>query len=253
MTDDTIAGLDQLETASDADAIADACTLLSLGLKLPKYFYIHRRQFNQLGLVGHNAGDRGFINSLPLDASSDDPVVARPKARVAPFFWSEADYGKCGPKERLAFDARVRFGYRSGVCAYVGGDSGQSLTLVLASDDIATPAGDPVGTLGMALLGAGHILNAANRCAAPAGGVAQLTARERDCLLYVLAGASAKVTGQALCLAPRSVRQYLERARRRLGVENSFQAALVAARAGLVDIDEAKRITASIAADVGQT
>lgn len=253
MNEQTIASLALIDSASTAESLAGACAGLAKGLGLTHFFFVHRSGFNQLGLVCHNAGSTDFLKLLPLANDSCDPLVERPRSSRIPFFWSGEDYASCDEATLAAYQARAMLGFRSGVCAPAIGAGDQSIVLVLGWEQARVPDHDPIGIHGPAFMGAISTLVAASRIAVANVIAPRLTQRELDCLLYVLAGASAKITARELSVAPRSVHQYLERARKRLGTENSFQAALIAVRAGLIDPNEAKRIGASISPDVGQT
>ena len=64
-----------------------------------------------------------------------------------------------------------------------------------------------------------------------------LTGRQRDCLKWVAAGKSSTDIGIILDISHNTVDEHLANACRRLGVRTRLQAALIAARMGLIEID----------------
>lgn len=241
-----------LDSATSAAELNLACEQVGKSLGLPHFYYVHRKLFGRVGLLGHNCGSPSIMELLPIDPDSGDPVSGRAIIEPAPFSWSAADYAQAPAMERTAYRARAALGYRSGICAAFHDNRSQSVHLVLASDAPTFTDDGSWTAYSIAFLAANTLLQAVSRIDNESDALIELTHRERDCLLYVLAGASAKVTARALDIGTRSVNQYLERARQRLGASNSFQAALAAARLGLIDSDEAQRIRASTAPDVGQ-
>jgi DNA-binding CsgD family transcriptional regulator len=82
-------------------------------------------------------------------------------------------------------------------------------------------------------LGAFHFHDAIERITAPARG-ANLTPRERTCLLFSSQGMSAKEIARALELSPRSVKFHHDNARVKLGATNLKQAISTATCIGLI-------------------
>ena len=64
-----------------------------------------------------------------------------------------------------------------------------------------------------------------------------LTGRQRDCLKWVAAGKSSTDIGIILEISHNTVDEHLANACRRLGVRTRLQAALIAARMGLIESD----------------
>jgi DNA-binding CsgD family transcriptional regulator len=74
--------------------------------------------------------------------------------------------------------------------------------------------------------------------------VIPLTERELECLTYAAAGGSAKVIGRHLGISSRTVEEYLQRCKSRLGTPNTLSASAQALRRGWIssrDIDLAGR------------
>ncbi|NLY55507.1 MAG: response regulator transcription factor [Firmicutes bacterium] len=65
-----------------------------------------------------------------------------------------------------------------------------------------------------------------------------LSPREKEVLGLVALGMGNEEIGKRLFISPKTVKNYVTRIRRKLGLENRTQVALYALRKGLVDIDE---------------
>lgn len=67
-----------------------------------------------------------------------------------------------------------------------------------------------------------------------ATGLESLTPREREVLIYCSKGFTAKEVGALLKLSDHTVREYSVRIHRKLDVNTNVEAAVIAAKAGLV-------------------
>ena len=124
--------------------------------------------------------------------------------------------------------------------------SGRTVVLVLASSQ--PQATLSVAEIGYAVLITSHLVEALARLGnSSAAATCPLAQRELECLLHTLAGHSAKVTARALGVGERSVNQYLQRSRAKLGCTTSFAAAMAAARHGWIDPSHAEALKASAA------
>lgn len=66
---------------------------------------------------------------------------------------------------------------------------------------------------------------------------AELSPRERECLIWTSRGKSSSDIGAILDLSPRTVDSYLEKACGKLKVRTRIEAVATAVRLGLVDVD----------------
>lgn len=64
-----------------------------------------------------------------------------------------------------------------------------------------------------------------------------LSPREREVLSLVALGLGNEEIGKQLFISPKTVKNYVTRIRRKLGLENRTQVALYALRKGLVDLE----------------
>ncbi|MBO8125723.1 MAG: response regulator transcription factor [Firmicutes bacterium] len=65
-----------------------------------------------------------------------------------------------------------------------------------------------------------------------------LSPREKEVLNLVALGMGNEEIGKLLFISPKTVKNYVTRVRRKLGLENRTQVALYAIREGLVDIED---------------
>lgn len=169
-----------------------------------------------------------------LDA---DPVTSRALLDLVPIAWTRADYQQSPLYSRM-HDTAAAAGWCEGATAsaWNGVDGGVVLTLAgrsLPANEFTHPAAAPYATLAAAML-----LDARKR--ARRVEIPRLAPREAQCLVAILSHLTVKEAARALGLEPRTVAQYLERARMKLGERTSRAAASRAERLGLI---EAPRFT----------
>lgn len=188
--------------------------------------------------VFHNAPTQMQAYVGGLESLAHDPIADRASSSRIPFVWSAADAGEWRT-------THGDFGYRSGVAASSWGPTGAGCVVLISCAEQQIPEASAHAFTSYALMAAvmasGPLKEINARTQAPC----PFTPRELDCLLYELAGMTAKQAARALGISPRSVRQYLERARARLGVKSSYAAATTAARYGWVDIKRAGELAES--------
>ncbi len=169
-----------------------------------------------------------------------DPVVHQASSRrTTPIVWDDIrpEHGP-EPARVAPFMAEAReFGLVSGVSFTLQGPSGETALLSLASRDHHAQAQERiVRALPAGQLLTGFIHDAARRIAATGGpaGCADLTPRERECLLWAAEGNTTLDTARILALSERTVVFHMRNAARKLGVRNRAQAVARAVTEGHV-------------------
>jgi LuxR family transcriptional activator of conjugal transfer of Ti plasmids len=153
-----------------------------------------------------------------------------------PVAWSSGEVckDKASQPVRELFHRASGFGIRSGYTIPIRSSIGQLATMTFASSLEADQFQQLLSRHRAELhLGAFHFHDAIERISAPARG-AQLTPRERTCLLFSSQGLSAKEIARALDLSPRSVKFHHDNARLKLGAINLKQAISTATCIGLI-------------------
>jgi LuxR family transcriptional regulator, activator of conjugal transfer of Ti plasmids len=220
--------LETLQSAKDHNDIIRGTETLTEGMGLQRYVIADVRA----GLIAgvHHNGPAEFDDQMTIGA---DPILARARVSGVPFAWA-ADSGTWR-------DQNGSLGYRTGVAATFLGPSGSGCIAVVSGSGPSIPAEHEVTLLGyltMAAIQIGAALPHFPRSYA----ASPFSARELDCLLYALAGRSAKETARALDIGARTVEQYLERARARLQAPTSYAAATIALRRGWLDLEQASEL-----------
>jgi DNA-binding CsgD family transcriptional regulator len=165
-----------------------------------------------------------------------DPVVLAATQSTVPVAWSSGRVSKDkAPKPvREMFERASGYGIRSGYTIPIRSSIGQLATMTFASPLGADEFQQLLTRHKAELhLGAFHFHDAIERITAPARG-ANLTPRERTCLLFSSQGMSAKEIARALELSPRSVKFHHDNARVKLGATNLKQAISTATCIGLI-------------------
>jgi len=165
-----------------------------------------------------------------------DPVVLKATQSTIPVAWSSGavDENQAPKPVQQMFERATDFGIRSGYTIPIRSSIGQLATMTFASSLDADEFRDLLGRCRAELhLGAFHFHDAIERISAPARG-AQLTPRERTCLMFSSQGLSAKEIARILDLSPRSVKFHHDNARVKLGATNLKQAIGTATCIGLI-------------------
>lgn len=240
--------LEALGVAVDASGIAAGASSLIEALGFQRYSIVDMR-----GGMGPlvNALYHNSPASLAADASSmggllDDSVLNKARKSLIPFAW------RAGQHVDAWRHAHAEDGYRSGVAAYshTGNGSGCVVILSWAGDQVPEDI-EPV-VLAYTLMAAVTLGDRLKRFAVAPQAECPLSERELDCLRYAMAGKSAKETARALGIDARTVQQYLERARSKLRVANSYAAAMAAVRSGWLTIAEAMELSGLAPAGAGE-
>ncbi|WP_431017184.1 autoinducer binding domain-containing protein [Bradyrhizobium pachyrhizi] len=169
-----------------------------------------------------------------------DPVVRRAAGSASVFSWDGAlSLRATSSAQRRFFDEAATFGVKSGITVPVRAGFGRTVAFTLATDApaLATDAlleadGDIVQLIGLYF----HAHLAAKRRSPDADRRARslLTQRQLQCLAWAAQGKSATDIAVLVDIAPRTVIDHLEKARRKLGATTTAQCIAEALRRGLL-------------------
>lgn len=225
--------IELLGEATHQAEVANAAASLTKAIGLERYFILDIR-----GGMGSEV--RGLYHDAPAmlrDEASDlrvfgsDPVLVKARTSRVPFLWrAEGNAWR---------DKNGALGYRSGVAAASYDGNGSGAIVILSGADECIQREHESTALAYALMAAVTVASAFERFAKASRPASPLTPRELDCLLYALVGKSAKETARALDIEPRTVNQYLERARSKLQAPTSYAAATQALGKGWLDLRQA--------------
>jgi LuxR family transcriptional activator of conjugal transfer of Ti plasmids len=227
--------IDQFADVTCAEEVAQAAAAFTGACGLERYAILVVRTGVVAG-VFHDAPDH-LRADFPRVISGDDPVVTMARASRVPFLWS-SDTG--GEWRRRNGDA----GYLSGVAAATWDSRGTGCILLASGAEAAIHEAHAQHLLIHAFMATSTANDPLQRVAAQMLAPCPLTERELECLYYAVAGKSAKETARALGVGPRTVDEYLERARAKLQVKTSLAAATVAIRNGWLDVQKALDLAA---------
>ncbi len=212
--------LAQLAAAESISAIGAGVGELSAALGMPHFVMLHLDRGGQwVRNVVHNLG-----HEPDVDAMVGSDLIGALVARPLPLLLN----GQL---------ADQHFGHGVAVSA----PHGSTVAVLLLGCGAGDVDPDSLSTvMGLSCMAASHLADVLRRLA-PSG--CPLTERELQSLAYVAAGANYKEAALGLNISPRTVEKYVERSRRRLGVETSMAAAVLALRRGWIsgaDLDELK-------------
>jgi DNA-binding CsgD family transcriptional regulator len=226
--------LQRLGAEGVADAL-EAVSSLTAALGFARYLLLDIRGGGSIAGLYHNAPPSLARQLDDLDALAAEPVVSTTRAQRIPFLWGVP--GELEPGQLL--QAHAAEGYKTGIGASNWSGASHGALLVMSEAGDGPPEQDQVLILGYASLAATLLLQVFERARTAAVPTVTLTERERDCLVYVLAGYSGKETARGLGIGTRTVSQYLERARIKLRAQSSYEAATIAVRRGILDMQRA--------------
>lgn len=223
-----------LERVGSADDICAAADLLVRGLGVSRYVWL-----DQTWTVGvmrpavyHNAPAH-VAQRLDVDGVEAllQPILGLAQSTRIPTPW--------GPDDTVGtpLEDMGDCGYRHGLVASSSDGTGSTVSLIVGTERELTDDGLCTLMAYMSLAAAGCL--AAFAAVRRNAEGARLSERELECLGYAMAGWSAKQTARATGLSPRTVTQYLERSRAKLGARTSFEAATIAARRGWLSVQRA--------------
>lgn len=169
-----------------------------------------------------------------------DPVVRLGPRQVTPFQWSALSFGiEPTPDQQRMFDEAAEFGVAEGVGIPIHGPHGALAMAAMVTDE-------PPESLARLMIETGHEVHlislAFHNALRDLGGFGrarqapmQLSARERECLLWYAKGKSMWEIAAILRISRRTVDYYMENVRRKLGTANSMEAVLRATMSGLIN------------------
>ncbi len=227
-------GLQQAATLAEASAKFEAFTR---HLGFTSYAYLGMR------LPGRR--DPLLLSTYPADWTEHymsnayhevDPVVSGSAGGLLPFDWqSEQEWRKARGRQRQLFAEARDFGIACGMTVPVhaprGGWSAVTVAGPEAGEDFAALLRERSQDLHVVSL---HYHAAVERLTAPAQARKRLSPREIEVLHWTAEGKTAWEIGQILKISANTVTDYLESAKRKLGVYTKHHAVVVAIMEGLV-------------------
>ena len=193
---------------------------------------------------GRNFGDfvdKEFIRSVVDDDAmmSDETFSIYSRSTLSPLDWRCAPLDLDQPAGLRGLYARAEdFGVRSGVTVPIQGADGRSygnftfMRRGYADDSTDEPS------LAELTAFAHHAHGLLERFSAPSDAVVQtpLTARERECLLWIASGLNSKAIAQRLNVSHETVNEHVANARRKLRAKTRSEAVAKAASAGFISL-----------------
>ncbi len=162
-----------------------------------------------------------------------DPVMLKVARSSEPFTWEEAAQGAHRNGQRIMSEA-TEFGMSAGLTVPVHGPSGYRAQVTMAGAKIDL---DPRTTRAMRFLAitAHERARSLIRSLDPVADIG-LSARERDCLIWVAAGKSDWAIGRILGISEATVHWHIERAKKKFDASTRIQAIVSAMRAGTLTL-----------------
>jgi len=180
------------------------------------------------GEVWAHTNDPWLLHWAGRQYAKVDPVVCYwrkyPNRSVAT--WSEISGSDCGPRPDLVLEARD-FGLRYGLAVTLGIAHGDFVSVSIATEQNEIPVVHRTA-LGFASFVCASRLAQLNAGSPGATTVAQLTARQRECLSWAAAGKSDWDISRILGLSERTVQEHIGRCVAKLGAANRTHAAIIA-------------------------
>ena len=184
-----------------------------------------------------------FANSMPQGwmenyatrgYAAEDPLSDRTRRELRPINWTAHDWDETAtPLQRRWRDDNIAASIAIGYCI-PDRSSGALKVISLAGDNSDLHPLD-LKTLHFAGIEA---LNRMQELGVtpPAAAKSPLSRRERECLKWIAAGKTDWEIGAILALSEKTVNVYVERAKRKLGVQTRTQAIVYALRGGFIQI-----------------
>jgi len=220
--------LDETETAGTAKQLCQALSRFGVGMDLPTFAYIAipSTTGRQLRLIT-NYADRWRRHYVDRRYETCDPIVLNSIRQPRPFGWGR-DFGGDDPFTRSFFDEASSFGICCGYTIPIHHWHGRFAALTFATDR-QRPAF--LQTTRCHALGLETIAYQFHRLARhklepilSLAGV-HLTCRERQCLSLAAQNKTFADTGIILRISPRTVKDHIDNAKRKLGVRTAREAA----------------------------
>jgi DNA-binding CsgD family transcriptional regulator len=170
-----------------------------------------------------------------------DPVVAHCMRNVTPLTWSTVEpLAKEDSRIRRFMGEAREFGIRSGISLPVHGLSGEAALLSLTSGEAPEQAQNHIrACLPYVFLVSAYLHEAIRRVMLTEEldlNRAELTEREKECLLWASEGKTSWETAQILNISERTVIFHLQNAAKKLKVVNRQQAVARAVSLGLINL-----------------
>lgn len=233
---EAIRAISEVKSVDDLAATSEA---LAAAMGLERYMIVDVRS-GLIGGVYHNAPPLLAADAGSLERISDDAIAERGRSSLRPFAWQCQD----GTWRHKGAD----LGYRSGVSCGAWGSAGSGCIAMFSGSAPSVPTKHLTTLLTYTVSAAMYLAASLRQLPLQPRFECPFTKRELDCLLYALAGFSAKKTARALGVSTRTVDEYLARARFRLGVSNSYAAATSAMKRGWLDVQKAAELADSVSA-----
>lgn len=220
--------LDELETAGSAKQLCQALARIAAGLDLPAFAYIAipSATGRQLRLIT-NYADPWRRHYVDQRYETCDPIVLNSIRQPHPFGWGR-DFGDGNPFTRRFFDEASHFGICYGYTIPIHHWHGRFAALTFATDQPRATFLHTTQSHALALnvityqfhrqvrekLEPLHIITGVH-----------LTYRERQCLALAAQGKTFPDIGLVLGISPRTVKDYIDNAKRKFGVRSANEAA----------------------------
>jgi DNA-binding CsgD family transcriptional regulator len=182
----------------------------------------------------------GYLDTYFRDDAKVDPVMQHLKSSALPIAWNRATYRSADM--HASWEEMAGFGMVAGTSIATHLPNGRHLVIALDRDS-EHPASTRRLTAMLAemQLFMACAIESTFRILAPtfdtrAAPMPRLTPREREALLWTLAGKTAWETGRIMSIAERTVFKHTTNACAKLGCVNKFQAAMRAQALGLIQV-----------------
>ncbi|WP_084558367.1 LuxR family transcriptional regulator [Mesorhizobium sp. LNJC394B00] len=171
-----------------------------------------------------------------MDYGKIDPVIKRTRHRQGALRWTDvyADVNTT-EKERRIFDEAATFGLRSGVTVPLHGPNGSFATVSFAKrTDHEIPS--KIVTLLELTARLFHVRIDALGGQGCIGPETSLSAKEKDCILWVARGKSSQDIGAILGISGDTVNFHVKNSMRKLGCSSRTVAVVNALKSGIIDV-----------------
>lgn len=237
----SMALVQQLEAASGVPDIFEACRELALGLSFPHFVYAVRvpisiTQPYHFSISGYPAEwrscyeDNGYL--------SIDPVINHVLSSLKPVLWDEIP--RDTPAVDEFFTQSKRFGLAHGLTIPIYGRGGEvSLFSVAREAPLPTTSNERLQLVSLVQWFATHVHEAVRAVVLTREGRpivrGNLTAREKDCLVWAADGKTSWEISVILEISERTVNFHLQNASEKLGVHGSRNAVAKAIALGEIE------------------
>lgn len=180
-----------------------------------------------LGIWPHDWANRYFRKQYVRR----DPTILHAATQTEPLVWSEIVYENQQPGARRVMDEARDFRLHDGITIPLDTIDGLRIGVSFSGDPIDK---SPASVAKLTVLASYAVHRALEIRAMLRSGGVLLSARERECLLWVAEGKTTADIGTILDLSDKSIEHYLASARQKLNAINTAQALTQALRLGLL-------------------